>query len=312
MCEWFCFPEGVKMWRGVNPPTHTELQSHFSFSNDTSVASFDTCLKCATSFAWFLVSSSGESYGSKTVKTYAAVVRFYAPAPFGVDDTQDDFGQNVGHVDETGKRIRLWIPVGICLTSSLPIVGTLEAMLLRMCESLNSRCSEWATTAIHKELASLIMNAPSPIAGVLHSSIAFLEGERFHLTLPPPRGLPPLPHGASITATCKLLGSDGIVTILSAVLTECKVLMHSNDSSNIAMVAEVIIALTYPFSWALPYVPVLPRQMIEFVEAPLSYIIGVPTCMLNDIDKKNLEDVVVIDLDRNISGADEAVDTDGW
>ena len=298
------------MWRGVNPPSHADLKSHFSFSKDTSVTSFDACLNCATSFAWFLVSSSGERYGSKTKKTYAAVVRFYAPAPFGVDDTQDDFGQNVGHVDKSGTRVRLWIPIGICLTSSIPNIGVLEAILLRFCESLSLNCSEWVSTRFHKELASVILNAPSPIAGVVHSSIPFLSGDRFHLTLPPPGGLPPLPHGASVSATCKLLGSDGISTVLAAVLTESKLLMHSNDSSNLAMVAEVVNALIYPFSWALPYVPVLPREMIEFVEAPLSYIIGVPSCMLNVLDGNSLQDVVVINLDRSVS--DDAIDTNGW
>jgi len=311
MCEWFCFPEGVKIWRGAEPPSHADLKSHFSFSNDKSVASFDACLNCATSFAWFLVSSSGNQYGDKIVKTYAAVVRFYAPAPYGIDNTQDDFGQDIGNIDKTGKRLRLWIPVGICLTSSLPIVGTLEAMLLRLCEALDSQCSQWISTSIHEELARLIVNAPMPISGALHCSIPFLKGERFHLTLLPPRGLPPLPHGSCITATCKLLGSDGIVTILAAVLTESKVLMHSSDSANLAMVAEAITALTYPFSWALPYVPVLPKEMIEFVEAPLSYIIGVPTCMLGDIDKQNLSDVVVIDLDAGV-GVDDEVDIGGW
>lgn len=97
--------------------------------------------------------------------------------------------------------------------------------------------------------------------------------------------MPPLPHGSCIKAVCRLLGAEGLTTLLAAVLTECKIIIHSTDITNLSMVAETVVgALIYPFSWALPYIPVLPEAMLEFVEAPLSYFLGVPTSVTKCVE----------------------------
>jgi len=217
-------------------------------------------------------------------------------------------GRSDALVDVASKSKRLWVPTGICLTSNMPIIGVLEAMLLRLCEALaakaNSINPDVLNSFIKNDLAQLILNFQQPISGVLHCSIPFLSGERLHVTLPPPTGLPSLPHGASVTSVCRLLGADGLAILLAAVLTECKILIHSSDVANLAMVAEVITALIYPFSWQLPYIPVLPVDMLEIVEAPLSYFLGVPTPNMQYIDKSVLNDIVVVDLDNGFTSPD--------
>ena len=45
-------------------------------------------------------------------------------------------------------------------------------------------------------------------------------------------------------------------------------------------------------------------DMLEFIEAPLSYFLGVPTCNMEYIDKAALHDVVVIDCDNGFSSPD--------
>jgi hypothetical protein len=126
--EWFCFPEGCKLWRGPNAPTHDDLKaggvstiSHPTI--DFSSSNFDTCLNAASSFSWFVLSSNSDVYGSKLVKTYGTMVRFYVPAPKGVDPRQDDFAQMLtgGEAEDKVKsgsyQKRLWVPIGICLTT---------------------------------------------------------------------------------------------------------------------------------------------------------------------------------------------------
>jgi WD40 repeat protein len=318
MVQWFCFPEGCRLWRGTGPPSHTDLNlKRFSASSPPNVASslatFDACLNCTTSFSWFVISSNSDEYGSKLVKTYGAVIRFYAPAPLGIDPTQEDFAQGVlGNQKRSpakGLVKRLWVPVGICLTSNLPVIGIMEAILLRLCEELvakvgNSQDNPPKLDEIRASLANLIVNFQKPIAGAVNCSIPFLSGHRFLLSLPPSTGLPSLPHGRSVVSVCRLLGAEGLNFLLAAVLTECKILIHSQDIADIAMVAEVVTALAYPFSWSLPYIPILPLGMIEFVEAPLSFILGIPTCNLQLVEPYALEELVVIDLDNGFSPVD--------
>lgn len=315
--EWFCFPEGCRLWRGVTPPNLDELNlKRFSASSpaniSTSIASFDACLGCTTSFSWFVISSHAEEYGSENSKVFGAVIRFFVPAPAGIDRTQDDFAQNIipGDSNALGNitdRKRFWVPMGICITSSLPLIGTLEAILLRLCEVLaakgisGSKLLLSPSRVIHEELVNLIFRYQRPVPGVVHCSIPFLNGSSLHLSLPPLGGLPALPHGNAITSVCRLLGADGFILLLSALLTECKIIIHSDDVANLCLVSEVMVALIFPFVWSLPYIPVLPVEMMEFIEAPLSYLLGVPSCNLKLIDPHLLEDIVIVDLDKHLS-----------
>lgn len=318
--EWFCFPEGCRLWRGSTPPNLDELNlKRFSASSpaniSTTIASFDACLGCTTSFSWFVISSHAEEYGSESAKTFGAVIRFFVPAPAGIDSTQDDFAQtfiegppsDAGDVPE-GKR--LWVPIGIGLTSSLPIVGTMEAMLLRLCEALAAKgiCTGGSilapTTLVRDELANLACGYQRPLPGAVQCSVPFLKGEHLNVSLPPPGGMPALPHGNAVSSVCRLLGADGFVHLLAAVLTECKIILHSSDVANLCLVSEVMLALIYPFAWSLPYIPVLPIEMMEFIEAPLSYLLGIPTCNMKHIDPQLLEDVVVVDLDKDFASSD--------
>jgi uDENN domain len=79
--EWFCFPDGCRLWRGLTLPNYDELRlKRFSASSTsqvaTSFASFDACLACSTCFSWFVMASNSEEYGSEMVKTNGAVIRF--------------------------------------------------------------------------------------------------------------------------------------------------------------------------------------------------------------------------------------------
>ena len=315
MIEWFAFPEGSRLWRGTGPPSHSDLNlKRFSASSPpnvaSSIAAFDACLNCTTSFSWFVIASNSDEYGSTLVKTYGACIRFFIPAPTGIDPTQDDFAESLmGQSKPAGASTkRLWVPVAICLSSNLPIVGVMEAMLLRLCEDLVTKVGGHPTEPkldeIHKSLAKLIVNFQKPIAGAVNCSVPFLAGDRFLLTLPPPTGLPPLPHGHAVVSVCRMLGAEGLNYLLAAILTEQKILIHSNDAADVAMVAEVVTALCYPFTWSLPYIPILPVDMLEFVEAPLSYILGCPSSSLKMIDPHALDDVVVIDLDNGFTSPD--------
>jgi len=312
----FCFPEGCRLWRGAEPPSQNDL-NRFSASsppnnNFASSSAFDACLNCTTSFSWFVMQSNEKENDFKNVKTYGAVIKFYAPAPRGIDSTQDDFpggDLHQGNDLSSGQAKRLWVPLGILITSRIPIIGTMEAMLLRLCEALasdagaseNSLSHQRVNRIINQDLANVIVNFEKPIPGVLHCSIPFLTGERLHLKFPPPTGLPPLPHGTSVTSVCRLLGSEGLTLLLSAMLTESKIIIHSDEVANLAMVAEVATALMYPFVWSLPYLPVLPEKLLGMVEAPFSYIIGIISCGMKLIDEQVLAEIVVIDLDNGFT-----------
>ncbi len=86
-----------------------------------------------------------------------------------------------------------------------------------------------------------------------------------------------MPHGSCTTAVCHLLGAEGLATLLAAALTEYKIIIHYSDISNLAMVAETVVGvLLYPFSWALPYIPMLPEALLEYCGGSLELLFGRP------------------------------------
>ena len=93
--EWWCFPEGCRLWQGSEPPTHMDMNlKRFSASSPPtmaqSIAAFDACLDCTSSFMWWVMSSNSDEYGSSAQKTYGAVIRFYVPAPITDQDAKED------------------------------------------------------------------------------------------------------------------------------------------------------------------------------------------------------------------------------
>ena len=63
------------------------------------------------------------------------------------------------------------------------------------------------------------------------------------------------------------------------------------------LVSRAIVELLYPFTWSGVFIPVLPARLIETLEAPCPYIIGIE----RRYDKIELptDDFVLVDLDQN-------------
>jgi hypothetical protein len=85
---------------------------------------------------------------------------------------------------------------------------------------------------------------------------------------------------------------------------EKKILLHSKHLSLLTLVAESIRLLIYPLDWITVYIPISPAQLMEIVQAPMSFLLGVHTSFILDNDIPL--DVHVVDIDNNIirSGED--------
>ena len=87
-----------------------------------------------------------------------------------------------------------------------------------------------------------------------------------------------------------------IVTVLEHVVVESKVLFVSAHLSMLNLAAELFTSLLYPLKWQHTYIPVLPIQLIEFIQAPFPFIIGIHSAMVRDSIP---DDVLLVDLDRD-------------
>ena len=114
-----------------------------------------------------------------------------------------------------------------------------------------------------------------------------------------------LPHvdDAMFNVLFHTLSPDQIVTLVEVLLQEKRVLFHSKKTYRLTAVCESISALLFPFDWSNVFIPVLPHDLLHYVEAPMPYIIGIhSSCMSSsEWDDLNPEQMptVIVDIDNN-------------
>ena len=95
----------------------------------------------------------------------------------------------------------------------------------------------------------------------------------------------------------RLLGPRVALDCIAFALAECKVLYHSRNVAKLPIICESIRALIYPFKWSHVFVPVIPAVLLDLVQAPVPFILGVQTSRLQFIPYDFLKDVIIVNCD---------------
>lgn len=89
-----------------------------------------------------------------------------------------------------------------------------------------------------------------------------------------------------------------------ALLLEKKILLCSCRTALLTVVAEVcflkvfptedyqgLVSLIRPMSWEHAYIPVLPRQLLQFTQAPSPFVMGIHNSLLSEAVDEGVEEV---------------------
>jgi myotubularin-related protein 5/13 len=71
------------------------------------------------------------------------------------------------------------------------------------------------------------------------------------------------------------LGIDHVVTIFCAALSDIKMLFFSRSYWKLTEACKAVESLLYPLKYCYTFIPVLPFDLIEILDAPTPFIIGV-------------------------------------
>lgn len=114
----------------------------------------------------------------------------------------------------------------------------------------------------------------------------------------PPQHCLPFTDKLCYESVFNSLSARNIVKVVAMLLQEQRVLLVSSQMDTLTLCAEAFISLLYPFKWMHPLVPLLPTQLIEYLEAPTPYLMGVTTPVYESDDCQSvLEGVIVVQLD---------------
>lgn len=95
----------------------------------------------------------------------------------------------------------------------------------------------------------------------------------------------------------QILGVDRFFKVLSAILCEQRILFISNDVALLTNTIFSTLVMIYPFHWHHVFISLLPLKLINYLAAPVPYIIGIKKSVLAEVRRDICKDVLVVDLD---------------
>lgn len=149
---------------------------------------------------------------------------------------------------------------------------------------------------LERYVVNLCVEAPSPMSSITQVEIAIRELRLYARK----EALNELPgsRNTDLYALFRALSVPNIVTLFEYVLSESRIIFLSSHTAMLHLATAAITSLLYPMKWAGVFIPVLPSRLIQALEAPCPYIIGVErryeTLEFPD------DDFVLVDLDADV------------
>lgn len=103
-------------------------------------------------------------------------------------------------------------------------------------------------------------------------------------------------RNVDVFALFRSLDTEVVINLFEFALAESRIIFLSSHTSMLHLACAALVQLIYPLKWAGVYIPVLPARLIQALEAPCPYIIGIERRYENvDIPE---DDIVLVDLDN--------------
>lgn len=149
---------------------------------------------------------------------------------------------------------------------------------------------------LERYVINLCIEATSPVTSLTQVEICVRELRMYARK----EALNELPGSRTIDlyALFRSLSLPNIVTLLEYVLSESRIILLSSYTSMLHLASAAITNLIYPLKWTGVFIPVLPARLIQTLEAPCPYIIGIER-RYGDIEYPS-DDFVLVDLDKDV------------
>lgn len=68
-----------------------------------------------------------------------------------------------------------------------------------------------------------------------------------------------------------------MITIFANMLNERRILITSKNLCRLSSCVQAANSLIYPMHWQHIFIPVLPNHLLDYLSAPMPFLIGVPS-----------------------------------
>uniref|UniRef100_A0A4W5MKA4 DENN domain containing 1A n=1 Tax=Hucho hucho TaxID=62062 RepID=A0A4W5MKA4_9TELE len=128
-----------------------------------------------------------------------------------------------------------------------------------------------------------------------------IKGQVSHsyFTVPDTRELPSIPENRNLTEYFVAVDVNNMLHLYASMLYERRILICCSKLSTLTACVHGSAAMMYPMYWQHVYIPVLPQHLIDYCCAPMPYLIGVHSSLMEKVRGMALDDVVVLNVDTN-------------
>uniref|UniRef100_A0A8C6T0W6 DENN/MADD domain containing 1A n=1 Tax=Neogobius melanostomus TaxID=47308 RepID=A0A8C6T0W6_9GOBI len=124
------------------------------------------------------------------------------------------------------------------------------------------------------------------------------EGHSF-FTVPDIRELPSIPENRNLTEYFVAVDVNNMLHLYASMLYERRILICCSKLSTLTACIHGSAAMLYPMHWQHVYIPVLPQHLLDYCCAPMPYLIGVHSSLMEKVRAMSLDDVVLLNVDSN-------------
>ncbi|XP_046401204.1 DENN domain-containing protein 1A-like isoform X5 [Ischnura elegans] len=111
--------------------------------------------------------------------------------------------------------------------------------------------------------------------------------------------LPSIPQNRNLTEYYNAVDGHNMMIVFASMLYERRIIFTSSKLYRLSACVQAANAIIYPMNWQHIFIPVLPLALMDYLLAPMPYLIGVPEPILKRARMSDLGDVVILDADNN-------------
>ncbi|VVC41456.1 Hypothetical protein CINCED_3A005749 [Cinara cedri] len=111
--------------------------------------------------------------------------------------------------------------------------------------------------------------------------------------------LPSIPENRNLTEYYSAVDSQNMIIIFASMLFERRIIFTSKKLDRLSACVQAANAILYPMNWQHIFIPVLPQSLIDYLLAPMPYLIGLPHTLFQNLQRNDLGEVVILDADNN-------------
>ncbi|KAJ3315495.1 hypothetical protein HDV04_003037 [Boothiomyces sp. JEL0838] len=229
----------------------------------------------------------------------------------GIEDSSRESAalaeENIGLLEELMSPLRhsvlaqldnIYLPTCIGILSRWPWYDFLKDWLCIMLK--NCRDGEFERFAFERCVINLLYEVPLPPPGKLEVGISIADYV-LYIHRPPVNTIP-LVKNYSCYPLFRCMSLEHIVTLFELLMMDVKVILLSDHPSMLTLSCEIICGWLYPFYWHHILIPVLPKRLLNYLQAPVPFLVGIQKKSFPEWRTAEWRppDAAVVDIDNDV------------